>query len=140
MPRYSKIGNLQGVEIQNRLLTPHRKTGRRKMISPSLVCVLGLFCLGRHDLASHQCKHLLLKCQGLQLQKTPLLQNHKGDPYVTEKYRCHQAGLGRVIAINDTMSKLLGCGKAIKGPSRSKRKTCVKNAKPAAAGTLVSIS
>lgn len=137
MPRYSKIGNLQGVEIQNRLLTSHRKIGRRKMISPSLVCVRGLFLLGGHDLASHQCKHLLFKCQGLYLQKTPLLQNHKGDPNVTEKCRCHQAGLGRMTAINDTMSKLWGCGKAIKRPSRSKQNLCQNGV---AAGTLVSIS
>lgn len=126
MPRYSKIGNLQVIEIQNHLWTLHRKARRRKVMSPSLVCVLGLFLLGRHDLELHQCKHLHFKCQHLYLQKNPLLQNHKGDSYVTEKHCCHQAGLGRMTVLTDTMSKLWVCDRAVKGPPRGKHKTCVK--------------
>lgn len=39
-------------------------------------------------------------------EKISLLQNCKGDPCVTEKCGCHLAGLGRMIVLNDTMSKL----------------------------------
>lgn len=62
----------------------------------------------------------------LYLQKNPLLQNRKGDPHVTENCICHQAGLGKMIVLSGTKSKLWGCDRAVKGPPRSKHKTFVK--------------
>lgn len=56
------------MEIQDDLETLDRKAGKGNMVSPSLVSVLGLLILGRHNLALHQYKGLLLKCEVLHLQ------------------------------------------------------------------------